>query len=1021
MVSIQEARTQLVSQRSAIETQRKSIQQVALPTLTAAQVRQQTRQTIITRQQQGSELERLKTAEIKKLEPFKKELDKFESQIKSVEAQFAKQKETERAFEKAKRVFLSDDPRAIFALTGREERKFFKIFQADRQAEVRKQIEEAKEIIEKLPEKLEPIKKEVKIDFGVPFPKAITLPGELPPPVIAEPPSKIKQLFKKIEAKIPIEPRGIIGALALEREILKPGVREFLVPPSELVTADIRPFIPTGEGTAIVTPRQKTFFERSNINPKDLSSIKLFEEVQRIQAEFEDELISEQSANQRLETASDDFTRSQIKKGIPKDIALGVAFGIVSSLPLVGIPTQIALVGDIILKRREIAKQFQKFPRESALSTAAFIVGGLIGTGTVKGVRARIPTEIKPETLRSTVFLTLKQKNKLIKSVAEVDSAIRVSSEAGKLTDTVAYRIVTADGRKFDVLEFSKVIGKAPDKVTLLKGAKEFIGLEVGRGAKGEVLLGRAAQVLIGSRGETFIRAIRLKLAKTPQGKLVQKLFGRGQVFDIIQRTKQTGIIIAGKIQRISLETKTGIIKVSTAKANLIRRSLKVIDEIKKGKRINLNLLRNLINIQKRLDGEKPFTSKEFLDAGSKTLTNTEILTILKKLSLSGILKITPELRAGKLVAIEKRVGIGVGITKPIIEKIPLKKPTPLEVTFPPIKKPPILKPKITELKDKFGKFRESKLVRADKKKVTQKPFQSGVVEILRVPSRDPFPLEKVPTRFPPGTLAPGIALALARPLRAFTPSRTAPRITTTFGERLNTKTLTIQISSLQSKLKESESTRLELKQVTSPSQFTQNRLKNVQDTILKLRLSLKQFQRLRNFTEQVPARIVKITRGGGKVILLPSASEVKVKKKLVSPIVPISRTGYNVFVRSRGKFKRVNINPLRKSRALDLGSFVTDQSLAATFKISKTNVKAKPPKIKFPKGYFLRTNKKFRAKLVKGKPIKNLAVEKKKFRLDTLREVNKIQAARLISQLRKNALKEKIPSPKLKSTKLLK
>ncbi|KKM96638.1 hypothetical protein LCGC14_1176130, partial [marine sediment metagenome] len=1097
----------LVSQRATLESRRQNIRGISLPDLTAAQVREQTRQSIIARQGRVGELERLKTVEIKKLDPFEKELTKFEQSIISVESQLASQRQRQSDFEQAKKLFRKGlvDPGASPQI-----KKFIREFQAGREIALTKQIREAVAKIEEkglkaIPEivrgklvaiKAAPIIKPVvvpreKITFGqpekfarsfqqatgstsftiaiptrrengkirvqdfnfrfedgklvkstptgtallteeqfleadrrrrekipgftfgttiptIPRPKAILALGELPPPVgIIEPPSKIKQFFRKIEKKIPVEKRGIVKFLGLEREIVRPGVIPTLVPPAELVTADIRPFIPTGEGTAIVTPRQKTFFEKSNINPKDPSSIKLFEEVQRIESEFDNELISESVANQRLETASDDFTQAQIKKGVPRDLAFGVAFGIIAALPFVGIPAQIALAGDIILKRREIVKQFQKFPRETALSTASFIVGGLIGSGTVKGIRAKLPAEIKPETLRSAVFLTLKQKNKLIKSVAEIDSTIRVSLERGKVTDTTAYRIVTADGRKFDILEFSKVIGKAPDKVTILKGAKEFIGLEVGRGAKGEVLLGRAAQVLIGSRGETFIRAIRLKLARTPQGKLVQRFFGRGQVFDIVQRTKQVGVITAGKLQRISLETKTGIVRVSTAKANLIRRSLKVIDEIKKGKRINLNLIRTLINIQKRLDGEKPFTSKEFLDAGSKTLTNTEILTILEKLSLSGILKITPELRAGKLVAIEKRVGIGVAITKPIIEKIPLKKPTPLKVTFPPVKKPPILKPKITELKDKFGRFRESKLVRADKKKVTQKPFQSGVREIVRVPSRDPFPLEEIPTRFPPGALAPGIALALARPLRAFTLPRTAPRVTTTFGERLNTKTLTAQILSLKNQTRQLERMRTQLKQVTSPSQFTQSRLKNVQDTIVKLRLSLRQFQRLRNFTRQVPTRTVKITGGGGKVILFPSASEVKVKRKLVSPILPISRTGYNVFVKSRGKFKRVNINPLRKSRALDLGSFVTDQSLAATFKISKTNVKAKPPKIKFPKGYFLRTNKKFRAKLIKGKPVKNLAVEKKKFRLDTLREVNKIQAARFISQLRKTALKK--------------
>ncbi len=1042
MVSVQEARAQLVSQRAVIKSQRQSIQQTSLPTLTAAQVRKQTRQSIITRQQQGSELERLKTVEIKKLEPIKKELDKFESQIINVETQLRQQKERQAAFKKALDVFRDPDPRALFFLSGLEQ-EFFRKISAGKTTATRLQIEKAiKEIegkglkaipvfeegklvafkTELLPEKLEPIREEVKVDIGIPRPKAILAPGELPIGIPAEPPSKIKTFLRKIEARIPVEPKGIIGLFGLEREILKPGVREFLVPPSELVTADIKPFIPTGGGTAIVTPRQKTFFERSNINPKDPSSIKLFEDVQIIQAEFEEELISETVANKRLETASDEFTSSQIKKGIPKDLAAGVAFGVVASLPIIGIPVQVALAGDIILKRREIAKQFQKFPTESTLSTAAFIVGGLIGTGTFKGVRARIPAEIKPETLRSGSILSIKQIAKLTKVAAEVDPSFRIAVEQGKITDTSAFRVTTADGRIFEILQFSKVKGAALTPEAILKGQAEFIGFEIlKRGAPGEAILGRAAQVLIGSRGETFIRAIRLKLAKTPQGKLVQKFFSKGQVFDIVQKTKQVGIEPLGTKARISFQTKTGIIKVSNVKANLIRRTLKVIDEIKGGKKVNLFLIRNLINIQKRLDRERPFTSKEFAESNLKTLTDTQILTVLNKLTGTAIVELRPGFKALALKGKAEVEAVGVAITKPIIEKVPLKEPTPLKVTFPPVKKPPILKPKITELKDKFGRFRESKLVRSDKKKATQKPFQSGVVIKERVPSIDPFPLEEISTRFPPGILAPGIALALARPLRAFTPSRTAPRITTTFGERLNTKTLTSQISSLKNKLSEVQKTRIQLRQSPSTSQFTQSRLKNVQETIIKLRLRLRQIIRLRNFTRGSTTRTVKITGGGAKVILFPSLKELKVKRKLISPRIPVSRTGYNTFVKSRGKFKRVNIHPLRKSKALDLGSFVTDQSLAATFKISKTNVKAKPPKIKFPRGYFLRTNKKFRVKLVKGKLVKNLAIEKRKFRLDTLREVNKIQAARFISQLRKTALKKKIPLPKLKSTKLLK
>ncbi|KKK42332.1 hypothetical protein LCGC14_2119320 [marine sediment metagenome] len=487
MVSVGEARSQLVEQRSIIESQRQGIQQISLPTLTAAQVRQQTRQSIITRGQQGEELERLKTTEIKKFEPFEKELDKFESQIKNVETKLKQQKERQAAFRKALDVFSDPDPRALFGLSGLEEEFFRKISQGKTTA-IRLQIEKTIKGIEKKGLKAIPIFKEGKLiafkgepiikptlipaekiifgqpekfarsfqqatgsesftiaiplrrengkirvqDFNfrfedgkivkstatgiallteeqflaadkrrrektpgftfgttiptIPFPKAITLPGELPPPISPiKPPGKIKQFLRKIEQKIPFAAPWVttLEALGLTREIVKPGVIPTLVPPSELVTADIRPFIPTGQGTAIVTPRQKTFFEINKINPKSPSSIKLFEDVQRIEADFEDERISETVANKRLETASDDFTRSQIKEGIPRDIALGVAFGITQQIPIVKTIAQVALIGEFIFQRKNILKQFKKFPRETVLSTAGFIGGGLIAVGII--------------------------------------------------------------------------------------------------------------------------------------------------------------------------------------------------------------------------------------------------------------------------------------------------------------------------------------------------------------------------------------------------------------------------------------------------------------------------------------------------------------------------------------------------------------------------------------------------------------------------------------------------------------
>ena len=368
------------------------------------------------------------------------------------------------------KVFLSKRPEAIFGLS-KLERKFFQQIEAGRQSAVKKSIDEA---IEKLKAKGV---KEVKPVFipGVSLPvafEAVTVPiGKVPIVTLPgiKPPPKIKEIFKKIEAKIPKREGGIAELLRVEKIFPPvPTVKKFLIPETEFITGDIRPFVPTGEGTAIVTLRQKTFFEKLGINPNDRSSQKLFETTNLVQRQFEGGQITETVANKQLEDAAKKFTSAQIIKGIPESVAFGVAFGLLSAVPIIGQIAQVALAGDIILKRNQIIKQFRKFPVESAASTAGFVAGGLIATSAVKGVKAGARSEINPQTLRSATFLGGKEKIRVIRNAAEIDNAIRIGIDTGKITDTVAYRIRTADGRTFDVLEFSKAIGTEGLKV--LKG-----------------------------------------------------------------------------------------------------------------------------------------------------------------------------------------------------------------------------------------------------------------------------------------------------------------------------------------------------------------------------------------------------------------------------------------------------------------------------------------------------------------------------------------------------------------------
>lgn len=133
---------------------------------------------------------------------------------------------------------------------------------------------------------------------------------------------------------------------------------------------------------------------------------------------------------------------------------------------------------------------------------------------------------------------------------------------------------------------------------------------------------------------------------------------------------------------------------------------------------------------------------------------------------------------------------------------------------------------------------------------------------------------------------------------------------------------------------------------------------------------------------------------------ILPKPSIPK-GKKLFKPIRVIKNPGFNAFYKRRGKFLKINKKPLIKKHAESLGSFVTDHSLAASFKIKKAGKPAQKSTLNFPKTHFRTNQRKFR----KGKTVSGL-VERRKFRLDTLRERRKIQAARLIASIRKPKFK---------------
>lgn len=97
----------------------------------------------------------------------------------------------------------------------------------------------------------------------------------------------------------------------------------------------------------------------------------------------------------------------------------------------------------------------------------------------------------------------------------------------------------------------------------------------------------------------------------------------------------------------------------------------------------------------------------------------------------------------------------------------------------------------------------------------------------------------------------------------------------------------------------------------------------------------------------------------------------------------------YDVYVKKKGKFVKINKSPLTRERALDTGAFNTARTLRASFTLKPTIGKVGTSTA--PKNFFKSTRLQFR----KSKKDRNVYVERRKFRLNSQPEKIEIKQAR--------------------------
>ncbi|KKL69952.1 hypothetical protein LCGC14_2109770, partial [marine sediment metagenome] len=428
--------------------------------------------------------------------------------------------------------------------------------------------------------------------------------------------------------------------------------------------------------------REQTFEESLGIK-EDKDSRALKANVEKIQERFISGAITGEQANVRLDDELNKFTTKKAVKGLPKNIALGFGLALLQAVPVVGQVAAGAFISNAILRRRQIAGQFRRFPKASAITTAGFLAGGLAGSVVRGGVTSKLNRNIDPESIQSVVLISGKSRTKLITQAKQVNPELAIGIKKGKVTGTIAYEVIMKDGRKYKIVEFNKITPKDIKTIkgvqTVLGGEKNFVGFQTNV-AKGETLIGKGVEVITDGTSESFIRAFRFKPSPSPIGRALQRFgFKRATAFDILEKSRV--VKQKGKTAQIISEARLSNLKSVTR--NLGRRIESLDRKLRANQKINVGEIKNLVNLERRAKGFNPFTEAEFREAKFPALTNQVVTSLINKARGSlnkaeNTITLSADIRTGEF---------GLGLVTPGeafrvgIKKAPIKK-TPFAKTF---------------------------------------------------------------------------------------------------------------------------------------------------------------------------------------------------------------------------------------------------------------------------------------------------------------------------------------------------
>jgi hypothetical protein len=216
------------------------------------------------------------------------------------------------------------------------------------------------------------------------------------------------------------------------------------------------------------------------------------------------------------------------------------------------------------------------------------------------------------------------------------------------------------------------------------------------------------------------------------------------------------------------------------------------------------------------------------------------------------------------------------------------------------------------------------------------------------------------------------------------------------------------QLSKTQYKVKQDEAQLTKIIQDQLPAVRTKQKeaqaVKQIQKELLEP--VLKQTEVV---TPKIKIRITPRPRPASKGTIFGWLNNKKqiIPKKTIAP-------SYDVYVKHKGKFRKVTKEPVALQNAKDLQAYAVDKSTARTSKLKPRKNKPSPLQYDIPRGYYGSTRNKYRDwKQTKGKryPLKNnKIIERSPFLIDSFQEKRGLSYWKLLSQIRKRQAQKGIP-----------